>query len=183
MSIKIIKKENFIELIDDDIVSEVYIENGQEIVESKMSKLLTDYLFKYINLDEYKRFTILTFLVPYGKYNVISDKKGVWGLSNQIKGLYENSYINNRGKVYFGITNNINKHKLNGLVDTIDIYIPSKNHFYYEEIFNLFARIKYDFNIENNFLEQIQKSIPGSLIMKYTNESIILYGEGIEKIF
>ena len=183
MNIKIIKEENFVELIDDDIVNEVYIENEKEIVELKMSEALIDYLFKKINLDEYKKFIILTFLVPYCKYNVITDKKGIWGLSNQMKGLYENSYVNNSGKVYFGITNNINQQELDGLVDTLEVYVPSRNYFPYEEIFDLFSETKYDFNLENQFFEQIQKCIPGSLIIKYTNASIMLYSNGIEKKF
>ncbi|MDR1159486.1 MAG: hypothetical protein LBK69_02565 [Syntrophomonadaceae bacterium] len=184
--VKTIKKDNVIELIA-DTVTPVYIKNGKEIVTAKTPQHLNDYILTKLNLSEHKKYSVLICLVTNGQYNFMTNKKGVWGITGQPIGLFENSYLCDKGKVYFGITDNINIHKIQGLVSYIDIYIPKTDIFPYEKVFEMFSVAKYDlasFNSQDNsLLEEMQKSIFRSVIIKYAISSIKIFGDKIERFF
>lgn len=181
---KIIKKNNFVELVNDDITS-VYIENGKEIVELKELAYLEKYICEKFNFAKFKKIILLMYLVPSGNFNVVTDKKGIWGLTGQVEGIYQNTYLCGSGKVYFGITDNFNEKSLNGVVINATVFMPTNSVISYENIFQIFATAKFDLisssDEENNLLEKVQKAIPNSIVLLNAGESIKLFGDKIEK--
>ena len=184
--IKIRKEKNFVELVCDNVAS-VNIKNGKEIVEFSMQ----DYLFSYVNsrlhLSDLKKSIILTCLVPIGCYNSVTDRKNVWALTGQKEGIYKNSYLCDKGKVYFGITDSLNETSLNGVVNFIEIYSSLKTHIPCEMVFEIFKMAKYSVTSskeeENAFLKSVQKSIYDSLIIEKSSTKVKIYGKNIDEIF
>lgn len=181
-----IKKENFVELVD-DVVSTVYMKDGKEIIETESRQYLFDYALSKLKLSEYEKVIVITCLVPNGCDNAITNKKGVWGLTNQHKGIFEDSYLSEKGKVYFGVTSNIQKELINGFVKTIEIYIPQNNVFPCGKVFDMFSAAKCDLislsDQDYVLLVQVQKNISNSIIVEYTGSSVRVYGDKIERLF
>ena len=184
--IKIRKEKNFVELVCDDVAS-VNIKNGKEIVEFSMQ----DYLFSYVNsrlhLSDLKKSIILTCLVPIGCYNSVTDRKNVWALTGQKEGIYKNSYLCDKGKVYFGITDSLNETSLNGVVNFIEIYSSLKTHIPCEMVFEIFKMAKYSVTSskeeENALLKSVQKSISDFLSIEKSSTKFNIYGKNIDEIF
>jgi hypothetical protein len=184
--IEIIKKDNFVELITDE-TADVYMKDGKEVIEIKTPRYLTDYVSAKVDLSERKEFTVLVCFVPVGYYNAVTDKKGVWGLTKQHRGVFESSYITENGKVYFGITDGIEKKTVKGITAVIEIYIPEKNAFPCEKVFEMFVAADCDMlsdDINDDILlEKVREAIPDAIIIDRASSSVKLYGGKIEKLF
>ena len=165
---KITKKNNVLDIVDDSITN-VYMENGLEIVEPSNFNYDREKIIKEImQLNQLKKFTIVAVLVGDGRYNKITDKKGIWGLTAQSEGLYENSFLSSNGKIYFGITDKEINIQGSVIYYTFEIFIPKNIDLLYDQIFNvLLAERELLFSSEgiDHIMTEIVKLYPESIVI------------------
>ena len=181
--LEIIEKKRSIEIIEEADVL-IYTQNGKENVEISHAGFFKEYILKKLELTSLKKYTVIAYLIPNGKYNIVTDHKKIWGQTNQKIGMYENSYFLDNGKLYLGITNeDIKFENINGLYSFFETYIPSKNNFPCEAVFDILSSEKCDiFSVEKNIdyiITKIQNIISDSIIILHTFDNSKIFTDSI----
>ena len=100
------EKEDFFEYQAEEIVlyenldDETYEVNANIFPDSMLSNFIAS-----IDTENYILSGLYIYNVRFGQYNSITDRKHIWGLLGIEKGKYQNEYLSQRGKTYFGIVN------------------------------------------------------------------------------
>lgn len=141
-----------------------------------------------ICIENYSIYHICIKTISNGNYNSVTDFKKIWKLNGIKQGIYDNSYLNKSGKVYLGITQaqGIDGFMLNH--SSLIVLVPKDNTFHVAEIFNLFAKVEYDFilGVNNTLLLKLYSSTTGAIVLYYctTNEtSLTIVGKNAENLF
>lgn len=150
-------------------------------------KCWDDAFLEKINILLYDIYYLCTSTVSLGNYNSVTDYKKVWGLIDITPGIYDNSYLIQRGKVYFGIKQVSGKNGFLSAISPTLILVPKEKTILSKEIFNIFERNEFDFLSDytdgyNLIFSEIQRLIPNSILLR-CGDGLNIYGKDIEKLF
>ncbi len=135
----ITKKKDILD-IEDDRPDRVYMDQGVEVVEMP-SFNDKELLIEKLRLNRLKKLSIIAISVQNGYYNIVTDKKGIWGLTKQADGLYKNSFLSSNGKIYMGITDKkIEFQDVDKLCYIFEIFIPKQIEILFDLIYNVFYK-------------------------------------------
>ena len=143
---------------------------------------------KKVNIDQFDMYFIHTKTIPYGQYNRITDYKKIWGLNHLEAGEYDNSYNNEKGRVYFGIKKGNGNKAFMQETSSMVLLLPAGNEINYDILFNCFKNSRFDFEIEENedVLYNIQQKFSESFLLRYYLREIVsmsIYGQNAESFF
>lgn len=157
-------------------------------------KYLNNLLELKFPVDKYEKYNLYFLMV--NNPNRITDYKKIWKLGGfDSNGLYDNFYVVDSGRIYFGITKKDPKFAMSVWMKKISILIdkeqiPRDIQFIFESIFNFFAinKFGYNFNIDryDDALKNISKIVKNSVVVHkiFANKvGLNLYGDGIEQKF
>lgn len=149
-----------------------------------------DYLLQNITIDDYRIYFICSCTLPNGQYNRMTDYKKVWGLNGLEQGIYDNTYKNDVGKVYFGIIQTQGEEAFRSNIASMIFLVKKEYEIDCDDIFRIFQKCRYDFrnvmNMEDGILVQICDLYKESILLQYncTKEiSLNIYGNNIEQLF
>ncbi len=179
----IIRKKNYVEIRNDEPTS-VILENNIETIELKRLDI-DKRLFEKLLLSLYSQYIVLMCMVANGKYNRITDKKGIWGLTKQGDGLFKGEYLCNEGKIYLGITNQLEPSCSHALTSTFEVYIPKGADLSFESIYRILSLnqcgLLSDSQETAKILKKVNKVIPGSMVIYRDYYKIKIFGKDVER--
>lgn len=182
----IIKKINYVKLTADfcvefeDINHEDYFLGTPECWDRSF--------LEKVDIEKFNLYFICSNTVAMNSYNKVTDWKKVWGLNDIPIGIYDNAYINESGKVYFGIVEDKASNHFGDPTSSTLLLLPQNVSILPDMIFEFFKENHFDFNNEkdNCLLFQLQSLIPSSILLRYfvgENASVSIYGNNVESIF
>lgn len=178
----IIRKKNYVEIRNDEPTN-VILENNIEIIELKtldIDKRLSEKLL----LSSYSRYIVLMCMVAHGKYNRITDKKGIWGLTKQGDGLFKGEYLCNEGKIYLGITNQLEPSCSHVLTSIFEVFIPTDAELSFENIYKILSfnqcGLLSDNQETDKVLKEVNNAIPDSMVIYRDYYKIKIFGKDVE---
>ena len=187
-SYEIIKEPGRVKLYTEMLVQ--FENNCSENIQNGTPNWWVDYILQNINVEHYHIYFICSCTVPRGKYNRVTDYKKVWGLNKLERGIYDNTYLNNVGKVYFGIIRAQGESAFRSNAAATILLVKKECKILCEDIFEIFQKHQYDFDrfIDSNdlILAQVCELSKNSILLRYncTGEiNLNIYGESIEKLF
>lgn len=161
-----------------------------EDIQGGTPKWWDDYVLQNIKIEEYHIYFVCSCTLPKGQYNCVTDYKKVWGLNGLEQGIYDNTYINDSGKVYFGIVQTQGEEAFRSSVSTTILLVKKEFEIVCEDIFGIFQRYRYDFGFgndsENIILTYVCGLYKDSILLRYNymgEASLDIYGKNIEHIF
>lgn len=180
------KASNYIKLSAEVLL--IFDKNGDEDFKFELPECWNLDFLERINIKQFDLYYIYTKTIPYGQYNRITDYKKIWGLNHLEKGEYDNSYNNERGRVYFGIKKDNGPKTLVQNTSSIVLLIPIGKLIDYDKLFNCFKNSQFDFETNDNgdVLSNIQQLFLESFLLRYCLSGIVsmsIYGQNAESLF
>lgn len=162
---------------------------GNEVISRGTPKWWDDCFVHTIDMKMYDIYFLCTHTITHGFYNRVTDYKKIWGLNKLEQGIYDNSYCNEVGKVYFGITKSQDPSAFHSDKASTILMIPSKGEIWGKEIFQILKINKYNFRVPpalgDEVLSEIQKMHKKSILLRYVCDgeiSLTIYGDYAENI-
>lgn len=188
------KFENFTIIPGRDKVllsAESYVQYDKEethILTIGTPKCWDDLLCKKIELSNYSVYSIYTHTVLNGMYNRITDHKKIWGLRGIAHGVFDDSYITAKGKVYFGISKGEGAEAFLSSKASLIILAPKNQNIHYGDLFALFKTQGVDFDcaLDPKLQACIQQSLPNSYLLYYHiahKTTLLICGHSAESLF
>lgn len=118
-----------------------------------------------LDLSKYDKYIVYTLLVT--DYNRVTDYKKIWGLKNIDNGIYDNNYLIDSGKVYFGIAKS-DESEIK--TPEISIYVMNGTKIDFDEVFQIFK--------DNSFIEFVSKeqyNVVSDRMRRLISDSIVIY--------
>lgn len=184
----IIKEPGHVKLYAEMLVR--YENEYSESLQQGTPKWWDDYLLQNIDIDNFNIIFICSCTVPRGQYNRVTDYKKVWNLNELERGIYDNAYMNDAGKVYFGIIQAQGELAFRSNTAATILLVKKEFEVVCEDIFQIFQKYRYDFSAVINSDDSIYSQVCGlyedSILLRYncTDEtSLNIYGDNIERLF
>lgn len=187
-SYEIIRKQGRVKLYTEMLVQ--YEHASDENLQTGTPQWWDNYLLCNIDIERYDIYFICTNTVPHGRYNCITDYKKVWGLNDLEEGIYDNTYINDYGKVYWGIAKTQGEDAFRSSIGSTILLVERDREISCVDIFKIFQKNRCDFrkpfDLEDLSLSQIYEMNPDTILLRYNCNSEIslnIYGTDVEDIF
>lgn len=185
-SYKLQKKANYIKVMAD--VSVEYVFSDNEVYVIGTPSCWDECILKRINISQYNMFHLCITTVHNGKYNRITDYKKIWGLNHLPIGEYENSYITEKGKVYYGSIHSSPQESFYADYSSLIILVPTIQFFDPNIVFQYLFVHNFDFvtMVDDKICDEIQKLVPGSIVLCFCSDdeiSLSVFGAQMEDLF
>ena len=145
-------------------------------------------ILQRIEIDSYSIIHICGKLVLHGQYNAVTDYGKIWKLFDNPKGIFDDSYASNRGKVYFGILQGNGRECFLSNISAWIILLPKKEQLDPNIVFSQFKKDKVEFiGVDaGRSLEELTRTVPGSIAFLYSRSnggSLYISGTIAQNIF
>lgn len=168
-SYKIIIEPGHIKLYAEMLVQ--FENEHNENLQNGTPKWWDDYILQNIELEHYYMYFICSCTMPKGSYNRVTDYKQVWGLNGLEQGIFASTYMNNVGKVYFGIIKAEGQMAFRSNTAATILLVKKEYEIVCKDIFELFQKYQYDFrnvnDSENLTLAEVCKLNKDSVLLQY----------------
>jgi len=151
-----------------------------------------DTFLKEIDIYKYDIYFICTSVLPHGTYNSVSDYKKIWGLNRIDRGIYDNTFLSDYGKVYFGIVKAYGESAFRSSVASTMLLVEKDEEILCDDIFELvrggWLDAKSSAEVKDHMLRRICAINKCSYLLKYNYNdnygvSLCIYGEDANKLF
>ncbi len=182
---EIVERHNRIKIYSEMLVQFENIRN--ENIQNGTPQCWDDWFLRSIDIEDYNIYFICTHTVSHGRYNRITDYKKVWGLNELDYGIYDNAYINDYGKVYFGIIKAHGAGAFRSSTSSTLLLVKKNKSLSCEKIFEIFKKNKCDFrytlDLEDLSLNQVFALDAENILLRYNcmeENSLLVFASDIE---
>lgn len=187
-SYEIIRKQDRVKLYTEMLIQ--YEHTDDEELQNGTPQWWDDYLLRNIDIEKYDIYFICTSTVSHGRHNCITDYKKVWGLNDLERGIYHNTYVNDCGKVYWGMIKTQGERAFRSSIGSTILLVEKDRKISCADIFSVFQKNRSDFRkpfaLEDRSLLQIHEMDPNSILLRYNScgeISLNIYGTNVTDIF
>ena len=187
---KLVEKENFFSCQADELIVYENIEDELNTeMERKFPTIMEQSIYDSLITKQYNVNYIYIAEKYFGQYNRMHDKKHIWGLLNTPTGIYQNDYVANNGKVYFGISQPFQNERLS-YSGNVSLMLLTDNHCKIDnaQIFELFRQSCFEPNLQseyyeslNKIVQQLRQSNPNILLLHFDLGKLRINGYGETK--
>lgn len=183
---QLVRTQNYLKLSAEALVC--FDRIGEEDYALGIPKCWDLEFLKKIDVNQFDLYLIYAKTIPHGQYNRFTDYKKVWGLSHLEKGEYDNSYENEKGRVYVGIKKARGSESFIKGTSSIVLLIPTGKEINCDTILNCLKNSQFNFELEQDqdVLSAIHQAVSGSMVLRYSiceRASMSICGRNVESFF
>lgn len=125
-----------------------------------------------IDFSNYDVYFLCFFEVPNGSYNTVTNYKGIWGLANLPKGIYNAYYQTSKGRMYFVILKVSDAQSFCDICVGTALVLPKGTTLDADGIFRILSNAAFNPNevaeSQLRALETVYSMYPEATVLKYT---------------
>lgn len=149
-----------------------------------------DYVADKIDFKNFDVYFLCFYEVPNGCYNAVTNHKGVWGLANLPKGIYNAHYQMTKGRMYFGVLKVFDAQSFCDICVGTALVLSKETTLDVDGIFRILSNAAFDpkevSESQLRVLEAIYSMYPEATLLKYTywhENSLRIWGKNLKKWF